>query len=305
MRLPQCRAQGDRHCPDSGRAPRSPGRADARGDARGDAEERGGAWRSAEEGSAQPRPTRPRPAPLALRGGGQSRALRAAGTAPLRSAPPRAAAMAPGSPAARRRAAPSLLAALLGKGRGGLRGPLRVPPESCVPPPPAPRRGPCPAEPRQPEAGVPAPRPAPASRPPRPGMPPAGSNAALRSADGRSGAPGISHLARVTSQPSPCSEVPAPAPALPAPALPSPALLLRALRLHPALPRSCAARPAGTALPACPGPGDGRGEAMHCFSASTPADRSLSYSSFGTMSIRMCLSLARGPTRAAGPLLGA
>lgn len=73
-------------------------------------------------------------------------------------------------------------------------------------------------------------------------------------------------MAKVTSQPSPSSEVPAPAPALPAPALPSPALLLRALRLHPALPRSCAARRAGTALPACPGPGDGRGEAVHCFS---------------------------------------
>lgn len=73
-------------------------------------------------------------------------------------------------------------------------------------------------------------------------MPPAGANAALRSADGRSGAPAISHSAKVTSQPSPSSEVPAPAPALPAAALPWPALLLRALRLHPALPRCCPGR---------------------------------------------------------------
>ncbi|XP_056365594.1 uncharacterized protein LOC130262457 [Oenanthe melanoleuca] len=65
--------------------------------------------------------------------------------------------------------------------------------------------------------------------------------------DGRSGAPGISHLAKVTSQPSPSSEVPAPAPALPAPALPSPALLS---------PASTAAAPRFAPLLRCPASGD-------------------------------------------------
>ncbi|XP_063273964.1 sodium channel subunit beta-4 isoform X1 [Prinia subflava] len=165
-----------------------------RGGTRRSAEELGGGLSAAPPGAAPPgaaRPPRGRPEPGAA--GSRDR------SAPHRPALPSAAAMAPGSPAARRRAAPCLLAALL---------------------------------------------------------------------DGRSGAPGISHLAKVTSQPSPSSEVPAPAPALPAPALPRPALLLRALRLHPALPRSCAARPAGPALPACPGPGDGRGRPC---TASAPA----------------------------------
>uniref|UniRef100_U3JTT6 Sodium voltage-gated channel beta subunit 4 n=1 Tax=Ficedula albicollis TaxID=59894 RepID=U3JTT6_FICAL len=126
-------------------------------------------------------------------------------------------------------------------------------------------------------------------------MPPAGANAALRSADGRSGAPGISHLAKVTSQPSPSSEVQLQPLSCPHRRSRRQRFsLLRALRLHPALPRSCAARPAGTALPACPGPG----EAMHCFSASTPADRSLSSSSFGLhiFAIAFALEVSVGKT---------
>lgn len=264
------------------------------GGARSSAEESGGMRRRAQRSPARRGPARRR-SPSA----GAARAVRCGqqgplGSAPHRSAPHRSA------PQPWPRARPPLATAPLRacwprswvRGAGGCGDPSGYRPRPASPPARFPTgnlpRGSLGSPRRGPRSAA-----SPAPRPPRPGMPPAGANAALRSADGRSGEPGRSHLAKVTSQPSPSSEVPAPAPALPAPALPWPALLLRALRLlHPALPRSCAARRAGTALPACPAPGDGRGEAVHCFSSSTPADRSLSSSSFGTKSVRMCLPLA-------------